>query len=156
MNSATGKRSETLEQRWPDLTVAARVAVFRELSKRDADHLFVRLSTRYQLDVLLHLPAAERSSLLRLLPPDDAADLIQAASGQDLRDSLLGFLDVVCRGEVTALMAYKEDRAGGLMNPHFAQVPPEVTAGEAIGRVRLQASDVDSITFTCSIRDDDC
>lgn len=141
------KRSESLEQRWPDLTVDARVAVFRELSKTDADNLFARLSTHHQLDLLLHVPASERSSLLRLLPPDDAADLIQAASGQQLRDSLLSSLDIVSRSEVTALMAYKEDRAGGLMNPHFAQVGPEMTADEAIGYVRLQASDVETIYY---------
>jgi magnesium transporter len=42
---------------------------------------------------------------------------------------------------VTALLAYAEDEAGGLMNPRFARVRPDATVDEAISYLRRQARD---------------
>ncbi|MCC6291935.1 MAG: magnesium transporter [Bryobacterales bacterium] len=136
-----------LAQQWLDLTDEERVAGLRSLGREDADELFLRLSTFHQLELLLHMPPAERRTWLRLLAPDDAADLIQAAEGREPREQLLDLLDEAGRREVSALMAYKQDRAGGLMNPRFARVRPEMTADEAIAYLRLQASGVETIYY---------
>jgi len=87
--------------------------------------------------VVLSLPPVERRSWIRLLPPDDAADLIQAAPS-DARDGLLHLLDDATRKEVGALLAYEEDRAGGLMHPRFARLRPDMTVDEAITYLRAQ------------------
>jgi len=84
------------------------------------------------------MPAADRRSWLRLLPPDDAADLIQEASDEE-RENLLGLLDDATLKEVRALLAYAEDDAGGLMNPRYLRVRPDVSVDEAFGYVRKQA-----------------
>ena len=75
---------------------------------------------------------------MRLLPPDDAADVVQAAPTEE-RDGLLALLDEPTRKEVTALLAYAEDDAGGLMNPRYARLRPEMTVDEAISYLRTQA-----------------
>jgi len=75
---------------------------------------------------------------MRLLAPDDAADLTQAAP-PEYKDQLLALLDERTRKEVNALLAYAEDEAGGLMNPRFARVRPDSTVDEAIGYLRRQA-----------------
>ena len=68
----------------------------------------------------------ERLTWVRLLPLDDAADLVQAAP-PDQREPLLALLDDAAQREVTALMAYAEDVAGGLMDPRFMRLRPELT-----------------------------
>jgi magnesium transporter len=50
-------------------------------------------------------------------------------------------LDEASRREVSVLLAYAEDEAGGLMNPRYARVRPEMTVEEAIRYVRRQAQD---------------
>jgi magnesium transporter len=75
---------------------------------------------------------------MRLLAPDDAADAVQAAPEEE-RDGLLALLDDSARKEVTALLAYAEDQAGGLMSPRFARVRPDMTADEAISYLHKQA-----------------
>jgi len=75
---------------------------------------------------------------MRLLAPDDAADAVQAAPEEE-REGLLALLDDSARKEVTALLAYAEDQAGGLMNPRFARVRPDMTADEAISYLHKQA-----------------
>jgi magnesium transporter len=91
-----------------------------------------------QAQIVLELPVEERRSWMRLLPPDDAADVIQAAADTE-REGLLALLDDQTRREVTALLAYAEDRAGGLMNPRYARLRPEMTVDEAISYLRRQA-----------------
>jgi magnesium transporter len=75
---------------------------------------------------------------MRLLAPDDAADVIQEAPQKE-HAGLLALLDDATRTEVTALLAYAEDQAGGLMNPRYARVRLEMSVDEAISYLRRQA-----------------
>jgi magnesium transporter len=86
----------------------------------------------------------ERRVWLRALAPDDAADLIQDAPRKE-RAFLLAALDPWPRAEVSALLAYKEDEAGGLMSPRFARLRPEMGMDEAIAYLRRQAGQVETI-----------
>jgi magnesium transporter len=90
------------------------------------------------------MPDEERRAWLRTLAPDDTADLIQDAPQTD-RDALLASLDLLPRAEVSALLAYKEDEAGGLMSPRFARLRPEMGADEAIAYLRRQAGQVETV-----------
>ena len=102
--------------------------------------LFGRLSPAEQLAVLRESPPSERLARIRTLPLDDAADLIQAAPDAQ-RDGLLGLLEDAARSEVTALLAYAEDVAGGLMNPRFVRLRPEFSVDEAIRYLRIHGRD---------------
>ena len=129
---------EDIRDAWPILANEERQHAFRMLSPVDAEAYFLSLSARDQSALLLHLPQEQRRLWIRLLPPDDAADLVQVAT-PTARDGLLALLDEPTRKEVTALLAYAEDAAGGLMNPRFVRARPDMTADEAIAYVRKQA-----------------
>lgn len=130
--------ADDLREAWIVLSPEDRLLGFRDLSRSEAEDVFLALSARDQEELLLALPAEERRSWIRLLPPDDAADLVQAAP-PEAREALLALLDDATRKEVTVLLAYAEDEAGGLMNPRFARVRPDMTADEAIRYLRRQA-----------------
>jgi magnesium transporter len=139
MNAAQDTLSSTdLQEAWPLLSPADRREGFELLSRTEAEELFVNLNTRDQAELLLALPPGERRLWLRLLPPDDAADVIQEAP-VDERTGLLALLDDSTRTEVTALLAYAEDEAGGLMNPRYAYLRPEMSVDEAISYLRRRA-----------------
>src|SRR5262249_17815705 len=88
----------------------------------------------------------ERGVWLRSLAPDDAADLIRNTPAAE-HLILLATLDPWPRAEVSALLAYKEDEAGGLMNPRFARLRPEMGIDEAIAYLRRQAGQVETIYY---------
>lgn len=127
-----------LAEAWWILSAEDRIEGFRLLDPADAEEFFFDLPARDQLELLMALRPAERRLWLRLLPPDDAADLIQEAP-EDQRAGLLGLLDDATRREVTALLAYEEDEAGGLMSSRFARVRPDMRVDEAIAYLRRQA-----------------
>jgi len=127
-----------LSDAWGLLSTEDRVEGFRLLDPEDAEEFFFDLSARDQCEVVQALPISERRRWLRLLAPDDAADLVQEADEGE-RGQLLSLLDAPTRREVTALLAYEEDEAGGLMSSRFARVRPDMTVDEAITYLRRQA-----------------
>ena len=135
-----------LWEEWPALSAKQRVRRFKQLPRHEADEFYLSLDPREQETLLLSLPQGEQRLWLRVLPPDDAVDVIQEAPPGE-RDRLLELLDEVTRREVRALLAHAEDDAGGLMNPRFARIRPEMTVGEAIRYLRKQATSVETIYY---------
>ena len=126
-----------LRDAWSSLSSEERHEFFDRLSRTEREDFFLSLSAREQARMILEFPAHRRRVWLRLLPPDDSADLIQEAPPEE-RENLLALLDEFSRKEVRALLAYAEDEAGGLMNPRFARVRPNMTVDEAISYLRRQ------------------
>ena len=135
-----------LWEEWPALSAKKRVRRFKQLPRHEADDFFLSLEPREQERLLLSLPQGEQRLWMRVLAPDDAVDLIQEAPAEE-RDRLLEMLDDTTRREVRALLAHAEDDAGGLMNPRFARIRPEMTVGEAIRYLRKQATSVETIYY---------
>jgi magnesium transporter len=129
-----------LQDAWSILSTEERVEGFLLLPRADAEELFFTLTAADQYDLITNLPPGDRRSWLRLLPPDDAADVMQEAR-DDERTALMSLLDDQTRKEVTALLAYAEDDAGGLMNPRYVRVRPDMSVDEAISYLRKQAKE---------------
>lgn len=129
---------DELREVWWVLSVEERLDGFRLLETEEAEEFFADLPPRDQAELLTHLRPAERRLLLRSLAPDDAVDLIQEVDEED-RPVLLRLLDERTQREVSVLMAYEEDEAGGLMSSRFARVRPDMTVDQAISYLRKQA-----------------
>ncbi|MBM4244286.1 MAG: magnesium transporter [Deltaproteobacteria bacterium] len=127
-----------LAEVWALLDVEERRRALPLLPRREAEDLFLARPTPEQAELILDLPADERRAWLRLLPPDDAADLVQHAPAET-RSALLDLLEPATRREVRGLLAYADDEAGGLMNPYYARLRPEMTITEAMGYLRRYA-----------------
>jgi magnesium transporter len=129
---------DELRDAWPLLDLDERGDGLRVLPREDAEEFFIGLTPADQASLLVHFRAGQRRQWMRLLEPDDVADVVQHA-GPDHRTMLLGLLDAPTRKEVQALMAYAEDEAGGLMSTRYARLRPQMTADEAISYLRQQA-----------------
>lgn len=130
--------SSDLEEIWSLLSPTERLEGLRALPKTEAVHFFRGLNARNQAELILSLPLERRIFWLHVLEPDDLADMLQEISPEDRR-VLMDQLDDLTRKEVRALLAYAEDVAGGLMNPRFVRLRPEMTVEEAFSYLRRQA-----------------
>lgn len=124
---------------WALLTPEERAEGFRAMSRDEQDDFFLSLQTDDQAELFRAVRPGERRLWARLLAPDDVADLAQYLEGDPLRDELLSLLDEATRNEVSALLAYEEDEAGGLMSPRFARLRPDSTIDQALFYLRRQA-----------------
>ncbi len=141
-----------LRTAWSVMSPDERVDALKLLPEDEAEEFFLALTGREQAQLLCCLPNLTKRTWLRLLPLDDAADVIQEAP-LAARDELLKLLDDVSLKEVRALLAYAEDEAGGLMNPRFARLRPEMTVDEAILYLRKQAQQKDRPIYYCYVLD---
>ena len=123
---------------WPVLSLDERVEGFEFLQRDQADDFFLQLSARDRSHLVLALPPGERRLWMRLLAPDDAADVIQEAPAEE-RDGLIALLDDATRREVKGLLDYAEDEAGGLMNTRYSRLRADMSVGEAISYLRRDA-----------------
>ena len=73
---------------WPVLSMDERVEGFEALPRENADDFFLQLTAQERAQLILALPAGERRLWMRLLAPDDAADVIQEATPEE-RDGVL-------------------------------------------------------------------
>jgi magnesium transporter len=131
-------RADELKDAWAVLSLEERLEGLRLLTWSEAEDFIRSLPARDQTELLLATSPQEARTWLRLLPPDDVADVIQATDLEE-RDGLLALLDDAARKEVVALLAYAEDDAGGLMNPRYARLRPEMSLDEAASYLRRQA-----------------
>jgi magnesium transporter len=129
---------DELLELWPILDSEEQVEGFQQLDRAAAESLFLSRTAAGQATLLMGLPADDRRGWMRLLAPDDAADVLQQVSPR-MRDELLALLDEPTRHEVRALLVYAEDEAGGLMNPRYASMRPEMRVDEALRYLRRHA-----------------
>lgn len=135
---AESVHEDELRDAWPALSARERVEGFHLLPPERARDFFATLNAPAQLGLLEALSPGERGTWLRAMAPDDAADVVQRLS-PEAREAWLALLDAPSLREVRALLAYGEDAAGGLMNPRFVRVRPEMRIDEALSYLRRQA-----------------
>jgi magnesium transporter len=138
MSERTGLGIDELREVWWLLSSEDRLEGFRLLDAEEAEEFFNDLDPHDQAELVLMLRTAEARLWLRSLAPDDAVDLLQEVDEEE-RAGLIGLLDETTRREVTVLLAYEEDEAGGLMSSRFARVRADMTVDEAVSYLRKQA-----------------
>lgn len=127
-----------LHDEWNELDIEEKLKRFQDLGPADAEEFFRELDGHEEAEILIALPTRDQRLWIRVLDPDDAADVLQEIPEED-RSQFLDLLDESTRTEVSALMAYAEDQAGGLMSPRYARVRPDMTVDEALLYLRKQA-----------------
>ncbi|MGZ3693616.1 MAG: magnesium transporter [Bdellovibrionota bacterium] len=148
-------KAASILENWSTLTNTKKIALFRFLPRTVKEEVFLNLSSGEQRVVVESMPHFDRMSWIRILHPDDAADLVQEFP-VDARRALLDLLDEDTRADVEALLAYAEDEAGGIMNPQFVRLRPDITIDVAVRYLRAQARrQMETIYYAYVIDHDD-
>ena len=114
------EQSKVLE-RLPDLELAT--AVFTYFDEESRGKLLPVLST------------ARLVSMVRLLPPDDATDLLGAVPAERLTE-MLDQLPPTLAAEINKLLSYDPRTAGGLMTTNFFSLLETCTVAQALEQLR--------------------
>jgi len=128
-----------LLERLPE--VEARV-LFSLLPDDTAADVLAELDVSDRLEVLDGISGERLRKVIDELDTDDAVDVLSALPDRRVADVLPKLEDTY---DLTALLTYPEQSAGGLMAREFVAAPPEATAAEATEAVRYSARDIDEI-----------
>ena len=123
-----------------------RAGVLAVLDDEAAADAIEEMEPDTQVEVLEDLEPERAADILEEMSPDDAADLIADLSDA-ARDEILPLMDREEAEEVTELLGYPEDSAGGIMTTEFVTMAEDLTADQAIARLRELEPDAETIYY---------
>ena len=105
-----------------------------------------QVETEFQASLVERMDDEKVADVLEEMEPDEAADLL-AVLPEERSRRLVGLMEKDDADEVRLLLAYPEDSAGGIMTTEFAHVPSDVTAEQAIARLRDARDEVETFVY---------
>lgn len=118
-----------------EMTADERRVVFDELDVETAAEALGEIDPEMQASIVGDLDQERAADILDEMDPDEAVDLLQDLSEQR-REELIELMEEEEGADVEELLAYAEDSAGGIMTTDFLALPRDLTAGQAIDRLR--------------------
>jgi magnesium transporter len=108
--------------------------------------IFPYYSMPRQVELVKAGDRAHLGPLIEWMASDNRDDLLRELA-PELVEEILPLVAKAERHDIRMLLSCPEGSAGSLMTTEYASLPAEVTAGEAITRLRSQAPDSESIYY---------
>ncbi len=118
------------------------VYVIKLLDSETTSEILMELDEDHREKVLRNLSSKEIADEVQALDTDDAADILSELSEERQREVIHHMEDEDHKAEITELLAYDEDTAGGLMAKELVKVYETWTVEGCLRRIRGQAKDV--------------
>lgn len=118
-----------------EMAADERRAVFEQLDVETAAEALSEIEPEMQASIVSDLSEERAADILEEMAPDEAADLLQDLPEQR-REELVDLMQREEAEDVEELLTYPEDAAGGIMTTDFVALAAELTAAQAIDRLR--------------------
>lgn len=143
--AAVGELISALEpaEAWAVLRLAEpvrRAEIFSHLDEQEQEELVEILRREDVARLFADMPPDDRAHLFRRLP-EARQELVMPALAQAERE------------DIRRLTSYAEGTAGAIMTSDYATLPPDITAAEAIERLRRVAPDKETIYYSYVVDD---
>lgn len=139
---------------YPDLDETEQATLLDVLSDVQAAELLDELEPEDRAGVLDLLSVERASQILEEMPADEAADLLAELPTKEA-DALLERMEPELADDVTELLRYPEDCAGGLMTTEFVRVMPDDTVADVLALLRRHHNDAEMIYDLFVLDEDD-
>jgi magnesium transporter len=139
--------------------------VLEDMEPDEGDTVFALLEPRARAEVMSYLDAETQVRIVEAIPTPDAAELFHLMShderadlvnrlDDDRVDEILRHMRQAEREDIRRLASYEPGTAGAVMTTDYAELPPGITAREALDRLRHEAPDKETI-YTSYVTDAD-
>ncbi|HEY8741239.1 MAG TPA: CBS domain-containing protein [Candidatus Dormibacteraeota bacterium] len=136
------------------LSAKQRDAIFASLDDDIAADTLQEMDADDQVDILERLDPERAADILEEMDPDEAADLL-ADLPEERAAAHLKRMEQDEAEDVEELLAYEEDTAGGLMTTEYVTLTSDLTAAQAIDRLRELEPEAESIYYIYVVEADE-
>jgi len=152
------KNREELKDIFKDYEPIEVAQVLREFSLKEKVYLFSlwdldfaadvfeKIDEQEQIKILEAIDDVKKGKLLDELAPDERADLFKELP-PEIVDRFLSIMNKEEARDVKELMSYSPTSAGGIMTTEFASVREDMTAEEALQKLRETAKDSEMVYY---------
>lgn len=144
--------AEILEEVMEELGIEATVIVFRMLPKDVSVEVFSYLPSEDQKAIISGITDKEITYIIEELHFDDKIDVIEELPATVV-SKILAKTSKEERKLINTFLNYPEDTAGSLMTPEYISLRHDMTVGEALGKIRKEGMDSETV-YTCYVKDD--
>jgi len=161
------KKDQALKDILYDLHPADIAELFDALSEDDGKYLYLLLEGDLASDVLVEIPEDDRKRFLEEMPAeviarqyieymdtDDAADVLGELSDEKQEEIISFINDEEHADEITELLSYDEDTAGGIMAAELVAVDEKWSVQTCLKEIGRQAEDIDEIYYVYVINNE--
>lgn len=159
-------RDEALLTEMNEMHPADIAEVLDRIGLEEARYLFERLEPEVAAEVIVEVPEDRRDALLENytgkeiaeeliehIDSDDAADVIAELPEEVQEEVLANIEDSAQKSEITELLTYDENTAGGLMGKELVKVNVDSTMLECVRLLRKHADEIDNV-YVINVVDD--
>ncbi len=129
-----------------DLPAGEKAIIFRLLPRDRASAVFEYLPLEVQRSLVQSLSHEQLQGIVREMTPDDRTRLLEELPAGVTR-KLLETLSPTELETARHLLGYPEGTAGRYMTPKYVALPPDVTASEALTRIRQMARGMETLNI---------
>lgn len=116
-------------------------AVFAALPPDIRPDLLAEMPADLAADLAAELPAETAADIVNDMAPDDAADVLGELDDKEVSSKIIEGMDDENADDVSRLMTYPEDSAGGIMTTDLVSLHPEQTVNEALDAIAASSDD---------------
>ncbi len=120
--------------------------IVESLDDETAAEMLEEMPAQRQAQILGDMDEERAADILEHMSPDEAADVLGDLPEEKAEGLLLRMEDEE-QADVAELLVYADDTAGGLMTNEFVSLPLDLTAGEALARLREMAETPNMIYY---------
>jgi len=129
------------------LSLAQTIEIFKLLKDDEKiAELLSELDTELQSNIMEALGKEKASDILEEMDTDEAVDFLGEITPQESRE-LLDLMPKEEAEEIEELLKYEENTAGSIMNNEFVALPEDLTAEEAISKIRELSPEAEMIYY---------
>jgi len=123
------------------------IEIFKRLKDDEKiAELLAELGLELQTTIMEALGKEKASDILEEMDTDEAADFLGEITPEESRE-LLDLMPKEEAEEIKELLKYKENTAGSIMNNEFGVLPEDLTAEEAIKKIRELSPEAEMIYY---------
>src|SRR5579883_609150 len=112
-----------------------REAIFENIDSEVAAETLSEVDPGIQASILASLETEKAADIVEEMPPDEAADVL-AELEQETSQGILQEMEAEPKSEVSELLEFEEDTAGGMMNTEYVALREDATVADALAALR--------------------
>ncbi len=131
---------------WSDLSDLEAINLFLLLPIEQKAELITELAPSEQEELIKNLPLDNAREIFEKVEPDDLVDIIQEVNPK-VRENVWQSLSDEARSQMQFLLRFDEEHAAGIMTTRYLAIRPNITVGQAIAFIRVNANKVETIYY---------
>jgi flagellar motility protein MotE (MotC chaperone)/sporulation protein YlmC with PRC-barrel domain len=136
-----------------ELSPDDREALMEQLDSEVAADTLTEVDPEIQAAILESLDSETAAGILEEMSPDEAADALAELEDDTTKD-ILSEMESEPQNEITELLEYEEDSAGGLMNTEYVALSNIATVADAFAALKGNEEVLDSLNTLFLITDE--